>query len=113
MKGSMTIPYFSFFFSVESLGPNVRLLLDRPDGVFCFRLHRDRVFYVSEDIMLRATNFARKNLVTLGCCMGKFSKKGKFRLHVTALHYLAPYAKYKVAAATGPGGGSEGGVGRG
>jgi hypothetical protein len=49
-----------------------------------------------EDIMKRATNFGRENLLSLGTRLGKFSKKGKFRLHITALNYLAPYAKYKV-----------------
>ncbi len=42
--------------------------------------------------MLRAVNIARDNLISLGTCIGKFSKKGKFKLHVTALTYLAPYA---------------------
>jgi len=28
------------------VGENVRLLVDRPDGNYCFRLHKDRVFYV-------------------------------------------------------------------
>ena len=49
-----------------------------------------------EDIMKRATNFGRENLLSLGTRLGKFSKKGKFRLHITALSYLAPYAKFKV-----------------
>lgn len=39
---------------------------------------------------------ARPNLVSLGTCFGKFSKSGKFKLHITALDYLAQYAKYKV-----------------
>ena len=39
---------------------------------------------------------ARQNLVSLGTCFGKFSKSGKFKLHITALDYLAQYAKYKV-----------------
>lgn len=29
-----------------SVGENVKLLVDRPDGNYCFRLHKDRVFYV-------------------------------------------------------------------
>ena len=29
-----------------SIGDNIKLLLDRPDGTYCFRLHKDRVFYV-------------------------------------------------------------------
>ena len=41
---------------------------------------------------------ARPNLVSLGTCFGKFSKSGKFKLHITALDYLAQYAKYKVCA---------------
>ena len=32
----------------------------------------------------------------MGTCFGKFSKSGKFKLHITALDYVAQYAKYKV-----------------
>ncbi len=46
-----------------------------------------------ERIMTRATNVERKKLLSLGVCFGKFTKTGKFRLHITALDYLAPYAK--------------------
>ncbi len=46
--------------------------------------------------MRRATSIPRDSLLTLGTCFGKFTKTGKFRLHITALEYLAPYAKYKV-----------------
>ena len=34
--------------------------------------------------------------MSLGTCFGKFTKSGKFRLQVTALEFLAPYAKFKV-----------------
>jgi 60S ribosome subunit biogenesis protein NIP7 len=33
------------------IGENIRQLIDRSDGVYCFRLHRERVYYVSEKIM--------------------------------------------------------------
>ncbi|PSR75908.1 hypothetical protein PHLCEN_2v8822 [Hermanssonia centrifuga] len=46
--------------------------------------------------MRLAISVAKPNLVSLGTCFGKFSKSGKFKLHVTALDYLAQYAKYKV-----------------
>ena len=39
---------------------------------------------------------ARENLISLGTCFGKFTKTRKFRLHVTALDFLAPYAQYKI-----------------
>lgn len=41
---------------------------------------------------------ARPNLASLGTCFGKFSKSHKFKLHITALDFLAQYAKYKVHA---------------
>ena len=46
--------------------------------------------------MRLAASVARPNLVSLGTCFGKFSKSGKFKLHITALDHLAQYAKYKV-----------------
>jgi 60S ribosome subunit biogenesis protein NIP7 len=46
--------------------------------------------------MRKAMNFAREDLVSFGTCFGKFTKTRKFRLNITALDYLAPYAKYKV-----------------
>ncbi|XP_017528889.2 60S ribosome subunit biogenesis protein NIP7 homolog isoform X1 [Manis javanica] len=75
---------------------NLQLLVDRPDGTYCFRLHNDRVYYVSEKILKLAANVSGDKLVSLGTCFGKFTKTHKFRLHITALDYLAPYAKYKV-----------------
>ena len=78
------------------MGSNLKLLIDRPDDPHVFRLHRDRVFYVSEPVMKLAASVARPNLIGLGVCLGKFSKTGKFRLHITALDYLAKYAKHKV-----------------
>ena len=51
----------------------------------------------SEALMRRATNVARKNLVSLGTCIGKFTKSGKFHLQITALDIIAPYAKVGVS----------------
>ncbi|CAH1773461.1 unnamed protein product [Owenia fusiformis] len=78
------------------IGESIKQLIDRPDGAYCFRLHNDRVFYVREDLMKKAAHASRENLVSFGTCFGKFTKSGKFRLHVTALDFLAPYAKFKI-----------------
>lgn len=43
--------------------------------------------------MRRATNIPREKLLSLGTCFGKFTKSGKFRLHVTALDYISQYAQ--------------------
>jgi ribosome biogenesis protein Nip4 len=81
-------PSFAF-----SIGENLQLLVDRPDGTYCFRLHNDRVYYMSEKILKLAANISGDKLMSLGTCFGKFTKTHKFRLHITALDYLAPYAK--------------------
>jgi 60S ribosome subunit biogenesis protein NIP7 len=55
-----------------------------------------RVYYVRESLANLATSVARDNLLSLGICLGKFTKTGKFRLHITALSIIAPHARYKV-----------------
>nr|ACO10802.1 60S ribosome subunit biogenesis protein NIP7 homolog [Caligus rogercresseyi]ACO10923.1 60S ribosome subunit biogenesis protein NIP7 homolog [Caligus rogercresseyi] len=75
---------------------SIKRLIDRSDGTYCFRLHKTRVYYVSENIMKRAANLGRSELISLGTCFGKFTKTGKFRLHITALDFLAPYAPFKI-----------------
>jgi len=40
--------------------------------------------------------FDINNLASLGICFGKFTKSGRFRLHVTSLDILAKFAKHKV-----------------
>ena len=61
-----------------------------------FRIQNARVYYVRESIANLATSVARKNLLSLGTCLGKFTKSGKFMLHITALDVIAPHARYKV-----------------
>ena len=29
-----------------SIGDSIKLLIDRPDGSYCFRLHKSKVYYV-------------------------------------------------------------------
>ncbi|KAL9028017.1 MAG: hypothetical protein Q9196_003554 [Gyalolechia fulgens] len=61
-----------------------------------FRLHASRVYYMKLSIANLATSISRPNLLSLGTCLGKFTKTGKFRLHITALDIIAPHARYKV-----------------
>ncbi|KAI9145968.1 cytosolic large ribosomal subunit protein [Paraphysoderma sedebokerense] len=78
------------------IGRNIVHLVDRSDEPYCFRLHKDRVYYVSESLMKRAVSIGRDELCSLGTCFGKFTKSGKFKLQITALDYLAQYAKHKI-----------------
>jgi 60S ribosome subunit biogenesis protein NIP7 len=79
------------------MGRNIKALIDRPDDPHVFRLQRDRVYYVRESIAKLATCVARDKLLSIGTCLGKFTKKTqKFKLHITALDHVAQHAKYKV-----------------
>ncbi len=51
--------------------------------------------FSSEAIIKYASNFPRKELLSFGTCFGRFTKTRKFRLHITALDFVAPYAKVK------------------
>ena len=68
----------------------------KPPDRHVFRIQKDRVYYVRESLANLATSVARENLLSLGTCIGKFTKTGKFRLHITALDVVAPHARYKV-----------------
>lgn len=80
----------------EYIGKNLERLIDRSDDRYCFRLIKDRVYYISESLMNVATSISREHLLHVGICFGKFSKNGKFRLHITSIEYLSQYAKHKV-----------------
>lgn len=86
----------SHFHPSSSIGSNIKQLIDRPDGTYCFREQKERVYYVSEKILKLAENLPPEKLVCVGTCIGKFTKGNKFVLHITALTYLAPYAQYKL-----------------
>jgi 60S ribosome subunit biogenesis protein NIP7 len=92
------VTYTIIFPLFISVGENIKLLIDRPDGRYCFRLHRDRVYYMSEKLLKHATIVDKDKLMSIGTCFGKFTKTKKFHLHITALDYLAPYAQVCVFA---------------
>ena len=94
----LTIEETKTFFEKLSkyISRNITSLINRPDDAHVFRIHKDRVYYIKEDIMKKATSISRDQLLSLGICFGKFTKSGKFKLHITALEYLAPLAKYKI-----------------
>ncbi|KAI9627651.1 hypothetical protein KEM48_012115 [Puccinia striiformis f. sp. tritici PST-130] len=77
------------------VGKNLVHLINREDEEYCFRFHRDRVFYISENLMKSATSISKDTLISSGICLGKFSKTGKFKLHITSLDIISKYAQYK------------------
>ena len=45
------------------IGKNIKSLIDRPDEPHCFRLQKNRVFYVREALMKKATNVSPRPCV--------------------------------------------------
>jgi len=80
----------------EYMGKNIERMINRSDERHCFRLIKTRVYYISESLMKASTSISRDNVLHVGTCLGKFTKINKFRLHITALEYLAQYAKFRV-----------------
>jgi 60S ribosome subunit biogenesis protein NIP7 len=54
----------------QYIGRNITHLIDRPDDPHCFRIQKDRCYYVSERIMKIATSVARDNLVVYFLAVG-------------------------------------------
>lgn len=85
-------------------GRSLTNLISPPDATgdgkssdrYVFRIQHNRVYYVRESLANLATSVARDSLLSLGTCLGKFTKTGKFRIHITALDIIAPHARYKV-----------------
>ena len=71
-------------------------LIDRKDVPHVLRLHKTRVYYLSEEQVRETTSFARDRLISVGICVGKMTHSGKFRLTIHFLEILAQFAKYKV-----------------
>ncbi|KAK4106177.1 60S ribosome subunit biogenesis protein NIP7 [Parathielavia hyrcaniae] len=63
---------------------------------YVFRLNHSRVYYVKLSLANLATSISRDALLSLGTCLGKMTKTGKFRLHITALPIIAPGARHKI-----------------
>jgi 60S ribosome subunit biogenesis protein NIP7 len=86
-----------FFGKLQTfIGNNITKLIDRQDAPHTFRLMNDRVYYINEQHLRLATNVNRENLLSIGTLFGKFTKSGKFRLHISCLEYLAQYCPHKV-----------------
>ena len=78
------------------LGSNIKFLVDREDGDYVFRLHKEKVYYMNCEVLKMASHFGKDELLCAGTCFGKFTKTKKFKLNITCLDVLAKYAKYKV-----------------
>lgn len=82
-----------------SIGVNVKLLIDRPDGTYCFREKKDRVYYISERLLQLAQTVKPEHLISAGTCFGKFTKTNKFRYCVVNTFVTTPLRIYEEMSA--------------
>ena len=75
---------------------NAQALVQRPDDPHCFRVHRNRIYYVSETLMRVSTNVKRDDLLSLGTCFAKVTHSGSINLQITCLDHLAEKCLHKV-----------------
>jgi 60S ribosome subunit biogenesis protein NIP7 len=47
------------------IGKDIKAMMERPEGHYCLRLHKNRVFYVSEALMKKATNVRARGVLCL------------------------------------------------
>lgn len=78
------------------IGKNVEHLLKNPTEAHSFRLQKDRVYYVSESLIKASQSLPSDTVLSLGTCIGKFTKSKNFKLLITALDVIGKYALYKV-----------------
>jgi 60S ribosome subunit biogenesis protein NIP7 len=72
----------------DYIGRNIEHLLSNPAEPHSFRLLKDRVYYVSELLLKQVNSLPGSSVLSLGTCVGKFTKGNKFKMHVTALDIL-------------------------
>ena len=62
------------------IGKNIQHLLQNAQEPHSFRLLKDRVYYVSETLLKQAPSLQGDTVLSLGTCIGKFTKSNKVRV---------------------------------
>ena len=79
------------------LGSELKRLMNPEDEETpLFRMIGRKVYFCEASLVKFAAIFGKDKLMNIGLLLGQFSKKGKFRLGITALSLLAKYTNGKV-----------------
>ena len=68
----------------------------KPGGLYYFRFHKNRVYYVSEAMVKRATNISKNSWCTLALASKNSPRPVSFPLTIQFLDLLAAHAKCKI-----------------
>jgi 60S ribosome subunit biogenesis protein NIP7 len=72
----------------------INFIKKRISELYLFRILKNRIFYASIILISRANSFSKKNIGSLGICIGRFDKSGKFYFLIPALNFLIKCPKF-------------------
>jgi 60S ribosome subunit biogenesis protein NIP7 len=75
------------------IGDNVKNVIDDRNMIF---FHEQKVLLLPESVRRGAASVGRDNLAIAGTVLGRFTKGGSFRITVSCLNLLGPWAIHKV-----------------
>lgn len=75
------------------IGENMKKLIkEGTELVF----HEKRVFLTTQELIKSCSQIKREKLIQCGGQIGKFTRNDNFKITITALHLLIPFAKHKI-----------------
>ena len=80
------------------LGQNIQTMMDdkSSEAMIIFRIIGKKVYLLNDQLVKYSSVFAKEKTLHVGSYLGQISKKGKFRLGITALSILTKYTTTKV-----------------
>mmetsp|Transcript_4128 Transcript_4128/g.9851 ORF Transcript_4128/g.9851 Transcript_4128/m.9851 type:complete len:179 (+) Transcript_4128:1361-1897(+) len=78
----------------------VEFLRDNKYSNCTYRLQRGRIFYSSYPIIAKAGNFLKNKIGSIGVCIGRFSKTGKFFILIPGEVLMEKILKKKIVSLT-------------
>ncbi|KJP85177.1 hypothetical protein AK88_05195 [Plasmodium fragile] len=79
------------------VGNNLLSMLSYNNEEYVLRLHRSSVYFVRAELAKQAEAIINKNsLISLGICLGKFTKANNFFIKITSLSFLNDFCIHKI-----------------
>ncbi|EOB11336.1 60S ribosome subunit biogenesis protein NIP7 [Nosema bombycis CQ1] len=75
------------------IGDNIKEIVNKDRNLY---LHKRRVLLINKNVAKAVSPIGIKSLVFAGTIIGKFTKNDNFKLKISSLNLLSPFAIYKV-----------------
>ncbi|CRH01257.1 large ribosomal subunit assembling protein, putative [Plasmodium relictum] len=78
------------------VGNNLLSMLSYNNEEYVFRLHKLNVYFIRADVVKQAESINKKSLISLGICIGKFTKANNFFIKITCISFLNEFCIHKI-----------------